>query len=160
LIIDFKPQLSRSLLHWWRLQDFNMVSLSEHESAEYRSTFTPVLPRLTSAITRYRGSQFPLTAISSIRLMFLTAIAGSGHLLSRPKKDGEVIARSVNLECRRPILYTGSTTIPLTTKIRIKRRRPEYVVLQVTFTVGDACEHTGSTTLLYCAPNLKDFSYL
>lgn len=137
-----------------------MVSLKQTGPTSFMAIFRPRHRMITTGVLWCLRKGIPLTAVSSVRLAFITAIAAAGPLLGRLKKDGEVIARSLSIECRRALLYMAASEIPVEVSIRVRKQTPDYQLLQVAFSIGEDSAHSGSTTLLYCRPHLEGFSYL
>ena len=159
--MTFRQHISRSLSWKWHLQDFVPASFAEEPDDYFVGLFVPRFILAHKFVARfYSGGQFPLTTVSSVRLAFISSIIGAGLKLGKSRKDGEVIARSINIECKKPIIYGPDSKIQVRVKIDFLRECTDYRLFRSKFEVGGDKEHRGSTFLLYCRPGLRNFSYL
>lgn len=159
--IDHRNHLSPALLWRWHFQDFRIHKVTRKSRPSIIALFKPRYAAAQFIVKKlYARDKFPLTALSSIRLAFITAIIGGGVLLDKKKKDGEVIAKSVQLNCRQPILYDERSVIPVEVEIEFLRQTDRYHLFVANFKIGVNAEHQGNATLFYCRPGLKQFSYL
>jgi hypothetical protein len=138
-----------------------MQALTPAADGTYSASFVPRLRLGMELLGAVRQNQeFVVTTLSSVRLVFLTSIAAAGGMLGKERKDGEVIARDIAIKCTKPLLYTARSRIPVSVTIDVRRRTKDFALFRSTFHVGPNSEHEGMTTLLYCRPNLTNFSYL
>lgn len=159
--IAFRKHLSQSLLWKWHLQDFAVRHVQRDAPASFIVTFRPRFGLLHRAVTVfYAQNEFPVTTVSSVRLAFMASIVAAGIELGKIKKDGEVIARSLEIACKKPLMYGPFTDIPVEATIEILRTTRQYHLFRSRFRIGAGSEHSGETLLLYCKPGTEGFSYL
>jgi hypothetical protein len=153
---------SSSSLCWkWHMQDFVLSDLMHNNQGHAAAHFSPRFA-LAHRIVHFalRRRTFPVTTVSSVRMAFTSSIVAAGIALKKTNKDGEVVARSISIKCRLPLLYQHDSRIPVFVAIDIGHENDVYSVVRAKFTIGSRCEHSGETTLLYCKPGTRGFSYI
>jgi hypothetical protein len=150
---------SSSLVWRWHLQDFRIESGTFADGqlvATYRPRF--FLPTYLHG-RLLRGKAYPVTTVSSVRLGFMASIICAGLVLKKDRKNGEVIARSIEVACRRHLMYDSSSVVQVTANVKILRETSQDHLFRSAFSIGSNREHVGDTLLLYCKPDAA-ISYL
>jgi hypothetical protein len=157
---DFKNHLSRSLIILWWFKDFKIVSVKAISENEMDVFFNPRFRFLYYLLGLKYKRGFPISGYSSFRLVFIASIIGAGYTLKKAEKDGEVIVRDFHIEYQDPIMFHYNTLIKVKVKTTILKETDNYHKYVTEFSIGDNAEHSGTTKLYYCKPDLKQFSYL